>query len=69
MVPTYSLESLYSADIKPVTRFGNYRYQNPGTSIFDPPGPLSETVSSRKFTFDGLGAARGQRLRKGPCAS
>jgi hypothetical protein len=69
MVPTYSPESLYIADIKRVIRFENYRYQNPGTPICDPPGPWSETNSSRKFTFDGLGAARGQRLRKGSCAS
>jgi hypothetical protein len=69
MVRDYSRQVLYVADNRPVRCNGDFGYQNPGTPIFDPCGPLSQTVTSRKFASDGLGAARGQRLRKGSCAS
>jgi hypothetical protein len=45
------------------------QYQYPRTEKFGAIGPLREKSCGLNLGFDGLGAARGQRFRKGPCAS
>jgi len=45
------------------------RYHDPRTAISGAIGPLRHSGASGILKADGLGAARGQRSRKGPCAS
>jgi hypothetical protein len=40
-----------------------------GYPAIDASGPLSDEMGPSRMNYDGLGAARGQRPRKGPCAS
>jgi hypothetical protein len=45
------------------------RYHDPRTAISGAIGPLRHSGASGILKADGLGAARGQRSREGPCAS
>jgi len=44
-------------------------YYNPGTPSSGSADPLRHAMQMRSVLRNGLGAARGQRLRKGSCAS